>query len=115
MSYREVSEIRDGMRIDWDMPIKMDDGIVLRCDIYRPIKEGKYPVILTYGPYGKWLHFEDLYTEQWRRMCADHPDVPSGLDQQVPVLGGRRSGEMGAGRLRVHSRRQPRRRPLARA
>ena len=35
MSYREVSEIRDGMRIDWDMPIKMDDGLVLRCDIYR--------------------------------------------------------------------------------
>src|SRR3954466_13235573 len=24
MSYREVSEIRDGMRIDWDMPITMD-------------------------------------------------------------------------------------------
>ena len=78
MSYREVSEIRDGMRIDWDMPITMDDGIVLRCDVYRPIREGKYPVILTYGPYGKWLHFEDLYTEQWRRMCADHPDVPTG-------------------------------------
>ena len=26
MSYREVSEVRDGMRIDWDMPIEMDDG-----------------------------------------------------------------------------------------
>ena len=30
MDYREKSEIRDGMRIDWDMPIKMDDGLVLR-------------------------------------------------------------------------------------
>ncbi len=78
MSYREVSEIRDGMRIDWDMPIKMDDGIVLRCDVYRPVKPGTYPVILTYGPYGKWLHFEDLYTEQWQRMCENHPDVPTG-------------------------------------
>ena len=36
------------------------------------------------------------------------------LDQQVPVLGGGRSGEMGAGRLCLHPRRQPRRRPLAR-
>ena len=35
------------------------------------------------------------------------------LDEQVSVLGGRRSGEMGARRLRLHSRRQPRRRPLA--
>ena len=78
MSYREVSEIRDGMRVDWDMPIEMDDGIVLRCDIYRPIKPGRYPVIMTYGPYGKWLHFDDLYGEQWKRMCEIRPDVPTG-------------------------------------
>ena len=70
MDYREKSEIRDGMRIDWDLPISMDDGVVLRCDVYRPVAEGKYPVIMTYGPYGKWLHFEDLYKSQWDRMCA---------------------------------------------
>jgi predicted acyl esterase len=72
------SEIRDGMRIDWDVPIAMSDGLVLRSDVYRPVGEGRYPVIISYGPYGKWLHFADLYTEQWRRMCAEHPDVPSG-------------------------------------
>jgi len=72
------SEIRDGMRIDWDVPIAMSDGLVLRSDVYRPVADGRYPVIITYGPYGKWLHFEDLYVEQWRRMCAEHPDVPSG-------------------------------------
>ena len=53
----QKSEIRDGMRIDWDVPIEMDDGITLRCDVYRPIDEGQYPVILTYGPYGKYLAF----------------------------------------------------------
>ena len=47
----EQSELRDGMRIDWDVPITMDDGIVLRADVYRPPVDGKYPVILTYGPY----------------------------------------------------------------
>ena len=47
MEYREQSEIRDGMRIDWDMPITMDDGLVLRCDVYRPIADGRYPVIMT--------------------------------------------------------------------
>lgn len=79
MRYREVSEIRDGMRIDWDMPIPMDDGIVLRCDVYRPIAEGRYPVLMTYGPYGKWLHFEhELYAYQWKLMCTNHPDVPAG-------------------------------------
>jgi predicted acyl esterase len=29
--------IRDGMRIDCDVPIPMEDGIVLRADVYRPI------------------------------------------------------------------------------
>ena len=72
------SEIRDNMRIDWDAPIEMDDGIVLRCDVYRPTDDGQYPVIMTYGPYGKWLHFEDLYTDQWRRMAEEHPDVVGG-------------------------------------
>ena len=113
MDYREKSEIRDGMQIDWDMPITMDDGLVLRCDVYRPTGDGKYPVIMTYGPYGKWLHFEDLYTDQWRRMRRSSGRTDR-LDQQVSVLGGGRSGEMGARRLRLHSRRQPRRRPLAR-
>ncbi len=74
----EKSEIRDGMRIDWDVPIEMDDGIILRADVYRPIDVGRYPVIMTYGPYGKYLHFEDLYAEQYVRMFTDHPDVPSG-------------------------------------
>ena len=114
MDYREISDIRDGMRIDWDMPIEMDDGLKLRCDIFRPIADGKYPVIMTLGPYGKWLHFDDLYSSP----VAAHVRVASRradrLDQQVPVLGGGRSGEMGAGRLRLHPRRQPRRRPLAR-
>jgi uncharacterized protein len=78
VGYREVSEKRDGMWIDWDAPVVMDDGLVLRADVYRPLQDGQYPVILTYGPYGKWLHFEDLYVTQWRRMCEEHPDVPAG-------------------------------------
>jgi len=72
------SEVRDGMRIDWDVPVTTDDGLVLRADVFRPTDAGRHPVILSYGPYGKWLHFEDLYTDQWRRMIAEHPDVPAG-------------------------------------
>ncbi len=30
------SEIRDGMRVDWNVPIQMDDGVVLRADVFRP-------------------------------------------------------------------------------
>jgi hypothetical protein len=73
-----ASDLRDGMRIDWDVPIAMDDGIVLRADVYRPPGPGRFPVILSYGPYGKGLHFEDLYGDQWRRMVGPHPEVMAG-------------------------------------
>jgi predicted acyl esterase len=43
------TEDRDGMRITWHQPIAMEDGIVLRADVFRPIPDGKYPVILSYG------------------------------------------------------------------
>src|SRR5439155_17523332 len=73
-----TSDVRDGMRVDWDVPIAMDDGLALRADVYRPTGTGQHPVIMSYGPYGKWLHFEDLYTDQWRRMTQEHPDVVAG-------------------------------------
>ena len=66
------------MRIDWDVPIKVDDGLVLRADVYRPDGDGKYPVILTYGPYAKGLAFQDGYPSAWQRMVAEHPDVAYG-------------------------------------
>ena len=74
----EKSERRNGMIIDWDATITMDDGIVLRADVYRPIPDGRYPVIISYGPYGKWLTFQDGYPDQWRIMANEHPDVTAG-------------------------------------
>jgi predicted acyl esterase len=77
-SHQQRTEIRDGMRIDWDVPITMDDGLVLRADIFRPMKDGKYPVILSYGPYAKSLAFQDGYPSAWQRMADKHPDVTAG-------------------------------------
>jgi predicted acyl esterase len=72
---QERSEARDGMRIDWNVPITMDDGLVLRADVFRPLNEGRFPVILTYGPYAKNLAFQDGYPSAWQRMAEKHPDV----------------------------------------
>lgn len=72
------SEVRQGMHIDWDVPITMNDGLVLRADVFRPIGEGKYPVLLSYGPYAKGLAFQEGYPSAWQKMVNDHPDVPHG-------------------------------------
>ena len=72
------SEIRDGMQIDWDAPIEMDDGIVLRADVFRPVGEGRHPVILTYGPYAKGAAFQEKYKSQWTRLIERAPEVLEG-------------------------------------
>jgi predicted acyl esterase len=72
------SEIRDGMAIDWDAPIPMDDGIVLRADVFRPTAAGRYPVILSYGPYAKGLAMQEGYKSAWLRIIKAAPEVLEG-------------------------------------
>ena len=112
MDYREKSEIRDGMRIDWDMPIKMDDGIVLRCDIYPA--GGRRPLSGDHDL--RSLRQVAALRGSLHRPVAAHVRRPAGradrLHQQVSELGSGRPGEMGAGRLCLHPRRLARRRAL---
>jgi CO dehydrogenase flavoprotein C-terminal domain len=82
------SETRNGMRIDWDVPLPMDDGLILRADLYRPIAEGHYPVIMSYGPYAKLLHFEDGYVTAWRKMVDEFPDVLANSSNRYIEIGG---------------------------
>ena len=69
----QKTELRDGMKIDWNVPLTMDDGIVLRADVYRPVREGRYPVILTYGVYAKGLSYQEGYPLQWQMMVESYP------------------------------------------
>jgi predicted acyl esterase len=69
------TEIRDGMKITWHQGISMDDGLTLRADVFAPIADGKYPVILTYGVYAKGLSYQDGYPHQWNKMVEDHPEI----------------------------------------
>ncbi len=66
------------MHIDWDVPIPMDDGAVLRGDVFRPDEDGRYPVIMTHGPYAKWLAFQDGFPRQWANLESEHPDALAG-------------------------------------
>ena len=69
---------RDNMLIEWDVGIAMDDGVVVRADVFRPTVAGRWPVLLTYGPYAKGLAFQKGYPSAWQNMIASHPDVASG-------------------------------------
>ena len=66
------------MKIEWDVPIAMDDGLVLRADLFLPDQSGRSPAILSYGPYGKGLAFQDGYKTAWEIMARENPDVLAG-------------------------------------
>ena len=72
------SEVRDGMQIDWDVPIPIDDGVVLRADVFRPPGGGKFPIVLSYGPYAKGLSFQEGYKGNWARLTKAAPEVLQG-------------------------------------
>jgi uncharacterized protein len=73
------TDVRNGMCIDWQVPIEMSDGAVLRGDVYRPTQEGRYPVILSHGVYAKGLPFNGpIYQMQWTKLVAKDPSVMEG-------------------------------------
>ena len=66
------------MVIERDLQIKMDDGLVLRADVYRPKTDAPVPVIMTLGPYGKGVMYQDHYKAMWDWLIALHPDLLPG-------------------------------------
>jgi hypothetical protein len=51
------------------VPLKTSSAGIIRCNVYRPksTKEGtKLPVLVTYGPYGKDIHYKE-YVQQRKR------------------------------------------------
>ncbi|HET8740499.1 MAG TPA: CocE/NonD family hydrolase [Acidimicrobiia bacterium] len=69
----------DGMCIDYQVPVEMSDGAVLRADVFRPCEDGEYPVILSHGVYAKGLPFNGpIYQMQWDKLLAKDPTVLEG-------------------------------------
>jgi predicted acyl esterase len=64
--------------VEWDVAIEMDDGIVLRADVFRPDDDDRHPVLMGIGPYGKGLHFADGYPDSWAQLRRDYPDAIEG-------------------------------------
>src|SRR5215471_9330460 len=42
---------QNDIKVDHYVAIRMRDGVNLYADVYRPVREGKYPVIVSRTPY----------------------------------------------------------------
>lgn len=67
------------MIVERDLPVPMDDGLILRADVFRPPGPGPFPVIMSLGPYGKSLPFQsEWFAARWERLLAGHPEIAEG-------------------------------------
>lgn len=64
-----------GMTLDKDVGITVRDGAVLRCNVFRPTEDGKYPVLMTLGPYGKDVHISQYQPGAWEVLKNRYPVI----------------------------------------
>jgi putative CocE/NonD family hydrolase len=66
---------RYGMLLDKDVEVTMRDGAKLRANVFRPDVDGRFPVLMTLGPYGKDVHMKEFQPEPWSYINKFHPDI----------------------------------------
>ena len=55
-----TKDTENGLVFEKNVSIERKGTFPIRCNVYRPITEGeKYPVIVTYGPYGKDIPYSE--------------------------------------------------------
>src|SRR6266850_60287 len=63
------------MVLDKDVAIPVRDGAVLRANVFRPDAGGRFPVLMTLGPYGKDVHLSQFMPEAWEALKRRHPEI----------------------------------------
>src|SRR5215813_1435940 len=56
-----------------DVPVR--DGAILHANVYRPNANGRFPVLMTFGPYGKDVPLREFMQEAWDRLNKTYPEI----------------------------------------
>ncbi|KAJ4319260.1 hypothetical protein N0V84_006451 [Fusarium piperis] len=63
--------------------LKSGSGLV-RCNVYRPKGTGQVPVLVTYGPYGKDIHYKDFHPKSFSEVNPQHKSAHSAWETPDP-------------------------------
>jgi predicted acyl esterase len=100
----------DGRMIrDYDLPVRMRDGVTLRVDVYRPEAPGRYPVLYTCAMHNKDLQRVELaenlkigqpaWSTQWYGVIEAGDSKRFVANGYVHVIGQVRGGHKAEGEL----------------
>ena len=60
--------------------VPMRDGVRLAADVYRPAAPGRFPALVTRGPYGKDGYADNQEHSSWffpaTGLCGGQPGLP---------------------------------------
>src|SRR5262245_2118765 len=76
MAASSRSAIRDGnLLVEKDVTIPLMDGHKLCCNVFRPDRDGTFPPIVVFTPYGKDSDVAVDFKRYWDFVLRDHPEV----------------------------------------
>ena len=63
------------MLVEQNAEVPMRDGAILRANVYRPDADARFPVLMTFGPYGKDVPLREFLQEAWDRLNQTYPEI----------------------------------------
>ncbi|KAL2019410.1 hypothetical protein VTK56DRAFT_9701 [Thermocarpiscus australiensis] len=66
-----------------DVPLRTGNGLI-RCNVYRPKTSTPVPVLVTYGPYGKDIHYSAFHAESFSQVNPEHKSTHSAWETPDP-------------------------------
>jgi putative CocE/NonD family hydrolase len=63
------------MLVEQNAEVPMRDGAILRANVYRPDADARFPVLMTFGPYGKDVPLREFIQEAWDRLNQTYPEI----------------------------------------
>ena len=66
---------RHEMLVEQNADVPMRDGAILHANVYRPTAVGRFPVLMTFGPYGKDVPLREFMQEAWDRLNTTYPEI----------------------------------------
>jgi uncharacterized protein len=81
---------RHKILVEQNADVPMRDGAILRANVYRPNSDGRFPILMTFGPYGKDVPLREFMQEAWDRLNKTYPEilVSNFQNPKVPPTGG---------------------------
>lgn len=70
-----MTEDRYEMLVETDIGVPMRDGAILKANLFRPKADGKFPVLMTFGPYGKDVPLREFMEEAWNTLTKHYPEI----------------------------------------